>query len=620
MNKKDLAATILHLVGGEHNVAALTHCATRLRFNIKDDKKVDKKKLEATEGIMGVVTSSAQLQIIIGTEVHDVCEEIYKQTQLMPGSDDVKDSKKVNIFMRALAIIPRVFTPILPAIMAGGLLKALFAILQLTGILDAASTTYQILNFASDVSFYFLPILIAVSASNVFKTNTYLSVAVVAVLLHPSWTGMIDAKEAVSLFGITVPLVSYASTMIPAILGIWIMSYVERFFNKYVPEALKYVFAPLLTFLVMLCLMFIIIGPIGFYCGTYVSMALMSIYDVAGWLAIVLIAAFKPLLVMTGMHYALTTAFLTMFTATGVDKFYMSASILANLAQSGATFGVFLKSKNKKMKSIALSTSFTALMGITEPALFGVTLKYKKTFISAMIGAAVGALYAALAGVQFITMAGVGILGLLGVIPQFMIHMIIAAIITLVVSAGLTIVWGYRDDMELVALEKKEEHTGNEMKIENNGRIVKSPLKGKVIDLCMVKDEAFAHEVIGKGAAILPEDGHVYAPVSGKVSALFSTNHAIGITTDKHDEVLIHIGMDTVNLNGKYFHPHVKQGDEIQEGDLILEFDLDKIIEEGYDITTPIVITNKDDYMDIFAINKQEKIKEKDELLAIIDK
>lgn len=618
MELKQLAADIVQLVGGEKNINGLEHCATRLRFTIKDYKKVKEQELKRLDGVMGVVKSSAQLQVIIGNKVHDVCEEIYAQTKLQPtGTSGEAVKNQGNIFMRVLAVIPRVFTPILPAIMAGGLLKALFAIVQMTGWLDTASSTYVILNFASDVGFYFLPILVAVSASKVFKTNTYIAVIVAAVLLHPTWSGLVAAKGAVTLFGLPVPLVSYGSTMIPAILGVWVLSYVERFFHKYIPEALKYVFAPLLTFLVMLVLMFVVIGPLGFYCGNYISMALMGIYDSVGWLAIVLIAAFKPLLVMTGMHYALTTAFLTMFTSTGVDKFYMSASILANIAQSGATFGVFLKTKDKKMKSIALSTSFTAIMGITEPAMFGVTLKYKRPFVAAMIGAAAGALYAALIGVEFVAMVGVGITGVFGALPQFMGHMCIAIAITLVVSTVLTYVFGFEEETEevLIAEPKKAVHRKEDANI-----LIPSPIEGEVVDIALVPDAAFSSEAIGKGVAILPSKGQVIAPADGEITTLFHSCHAVGITADTKEEILIHVGLDTVQLNGEGFHAHVKQGDHVKKGDLLLTFDIELIKAKGYNPITPVVITNKHSYMDIFAVNEGSTIKVGDTLLAMIAK
>lgn len=618
MNKKQLATDIIELVGGEKNIAGLEHCATRLRFTLKENKKAKVEKIEKLDGVMGVINASTQLQIIIGNQVHEVCEEIYAQIGMdFKNKEDAPAKKEGNIIMRALAIIPRVFTPVLPVLTACGLLKAVVAVMQIAGV-DTATSTFSLINMASDIIFYFMPVFVAVSASKVFKTNMYMGLLVGAMLLHPTWAGLVGAKEAVTLLGLPVALVSYNGSMLPALLGVWILSYVEKFFDKYIPEGLKFIFAPLCTALTMLVVMFVAVGPLGFYCGKYISDFLMGIYDVAGWLAVVLIAAFKPLLVMTGMHYALSTAFLTMFTATGIDKFYLSSSILSNLAQGGAAFGVFLKTKDKKMKSVALSTSFSAIMGITEPAMFGVTLKYKRPFVAAMIGAAAGGLYAGITSVEFLAMAGVGIFGILGAVPQCMLNMCIAAVITLVVSAAVTVVLGFEEDTD-VQEEKKEVkpvvHTKEEI-----SKIIVSPMSGEVVDLALVKDAAFSSEALGKGAAINPEEGKVYSPVNGTVSALFQTNHAIGLTSETGEEILIHIGLDTVNLKGKYFHPAVKQDDAVKQGDLLMEFDLEEIKAEGYDVTTPVIVTNKNDYMDVFAVNTSAKIKSQEALLAVIDK
>lgn len=617
MNKKQLATEIIELVGGEKNISGLEHCATRLRFTLKNNKKADTKKIEKLDGVMGLVQSSAQLQIIIGNQVHSVCEEIYSQLgNDFRNNDDKPTKKEGNIIMRALAIIPRVFTPVLPVLTACGLLKAVVAVMQIAGV-DTTTSTFTLINMASDIIFYFMPVFVAVSASKVFKTSTYMGLFVGAMLLHPTWGGLVGAKEAISLLGLPVALVSYNGSMLPALLGVWILSYVEKFFDKYMPEALKFIFSPLCTALVMLVVMLVAVGPLGFYCGAYISDFLMGVYDVAGWLAIVLIAAFKPLLVMTGMHYALTTAFLTMFTAAGVDKFYLSASILSNLAQGGAAFGVFLKTKDKKMKSVALSTSFSAVMGITEPAMFGVTLKYKRPFVAAMIGAATGGLYAAITGVEFLAMAGVGIFGILGAVPQCMLNMGIACVITLVVSAILTMVFGFEEDNDKEEVKEVKQVTHSK---EEANKIIVAPMNGEVIDIALVKDAAFNSEALGKGAAINPVEGKVYSPVNGTVSAMFQTNHAIGLTSETNEEILIHIGLDTVKLKGKYFHPVVKQGDTVKQGDLLLEFDLEEIKAEGYDVTTPIVVTNKNDYMDVFAINENTQIKVSEPLLAVIDK
>lgn len=616
MDVNQLAKEIVKNVGGKKNIVNLVHCATRLRFTLSDNEKINAEELEKLDGVLGLVLNSAQPQIIIGNKVHEVCEAIYKQVGIT-GEEKVENKKQDgNIFMRAIMIVPKVFTPVLPAFIACGLLKALFSVLQITGWMDASSTTYQILNFASDVAFYFLPILIAVSASKVFNANTYMAIAIVAILLHPTFAQMVQTGEAVSFLGLPVPLVNYGSSLIPAILGVWVLSYVEKFFYRYIPEILRFVFAPLLTFLTMLVIMFVAIGPLGYYCGTFLAKAMISLYDSAGIVAIVLIAVLKPFLVLAGMHYALAAAFLPVFVSTGVDAFYMVTSILPNLGQAGAAFGVFLKSKDKNVKSIALSTSFSAFMGITEPALFGVNLKYRRPMIGAMTGAGVGALYAAIMGVKFIAMANFGILGILGVMPKFMLHMVIAVIITLVVSTVITFVLGIDENKN-----RKEVHVENkENKRDTGSKIMEIPaaISGQIVPLSQVSDEAFRSEAIGKGIAILPEEGKVYAPVDGEVTALFQTGHALGITTNEGVELLIHVGIDTVSLNGKYFHVKVSQGSQVKKGDLLLEFDKENIEKEGYQMVTPVLVTNIEDYLDILPANQNQEVKVGEPLLKIL--
>lgn len=616
MDINKLAREIVKNVGGKKNIVNLVHCATRLRFTLSDNKKINEEELNKLDGVLGIVLNSAQPQIIIGNKVHEVCEAIYEQIG-MNGEEKTENTKQDgNIFMRAIMIVPKVFTPVLPAFIACGLLKALFSVLQITGWIDASSSTYQILNFASDVAFYFLPILIAASAAKIFKANTYMAIVIVAILLHPTFSQMVATGEAVTIFGLPVPLINYGSSLIPAILGVWVLSYVEKFFYRYIPEILRFVFAPLLTFLVMLVIMFVVIGPIGYYCGTYLAKAMVSLYDSAGIVAIVLIAVVKPFLVLAGMHYALAAAFLPVFVSTGYDAFYMVTSILPNLGQAGAAFGVFLKSKDKKVKSIALSTSFSAFMGITEPALFGVNLKYRRPMIGAMAGAGVGAFYAALMGVKFIAMANFGILGILGVMPKFMLHMVIAVIITLVISAAVTFILGIDEEKKNTdcPVENEEDKTNKSSSIIT----IPSAMSGEIVPLSEVSDQAFSSEAIGKGIAILPDEGKVYAPVDGEITVLFQTGHALGITTEDQLELLIHVGIDTVSLDGKYFSVHVKQGDKIKKGDLLLEFDIENIKKEGYQTVTPILVTNKEDYLDILPANQNKKVKVGEALLSVI--
>ncbi|UJF15966.1 beta-glucoside-specific PTS transporter subunit IIABC [Jeotgalibaca sp. MA1X17-3] len=618
MDNNKLAKDIVEHVGGKENIIGLVHCATRLRFSLADNSKINESELKNLEGVLGVVSNSAQPQVIIGNKVNTIYNIIMEQTGIVTEDQTPKQKQDGNIIMRAIMVVPKVFTPILPAFVASSLLKALFAILQLTGLIDTASSTYQMLNLASDVAFYFLPVLIAVSASKIFKTNTYMAAIIAAVLLHPSFTQLVATGDPISLFGLPVPLVNYATSLIPAIIGVWLLSYVERFFNRYIPESLRYVFAPLLTFLVMFVVMFVVIGPIGYYFGMFLASAMMSLYETAGVAAIVLIAVFKPFLVLTGMHYALAAAFLPVFLSLGYDAFYMVTAILPNLGQAGAAFGVFLRAKDKNLKALALSTSFSAFMGISEPALFGINLKYRRPLVGAMIGSGFGALYAAIMGVKFVAMANFGVIGILGVMPEFMLHMVIAAMITLVVSTGATFVLGFEGKVS--KSKTTIENKTNENNVSQSDTVINiaSAMDGEIVPLNEVSDPAFSSEAIGKGIAVLPKEGKAYAPADGVITVLFQTGHAIGITTEEGVELLIHIGIDTVSLNGKYFTVHVKQGDKVKQGDLLVEFDIEGIEKEGYETVTPIIVTNTDNYLDVLPASQNKQVQPGDVLLSIL--
>lgn len=519
METKKLANNIIENVGGEENINNLVHCATRLRFTLADNSLVNKAALEDMDEVMGVVSSNGQAQIIIGNKVGQVHDAIINETGEFLESNSPKEpeKKESNRLMQAIMVVPKVFTPILPAFVASSLLKAVISILNITNLINADSSTLKMLTLASDVAFYFLPVLIAVSAAKYFKANIYMAAIIAAVLLHPGFTELISIGEPVSLLGLPVPLVNYGSSLIPAIIGVWILSYVEKFFNRIITENLRFVFAPLLTFMLMFFIMFVVVGPLGYYFGNFLASAMIKLYDTAGVAAIVLIAIFKPFLVLTGMHYALAAAFLPVFTLQGYDAFYMVTSILPNLAQSGAAFGVSLRTKDKKLKALALSTSFSAFMGVTEPALFGINLKYKKPLVGAMIGAGTGALYAALMGVKFLAMANFGILGILGVMPEYMVHMVIAVIITLVISVVATYILGIDEESaNLPTLDGQTESTETTVESTENAAssvqltetlVIDSPMTGDLMDLSKVNDPAFSTGMMGQGIAIFTECG-----------------------------------------------------------------------------------------------------------------
>ncbi|MDN6161297.1 MAG: beta-glucoside-specific PTS transporter subunit IIABC [Atopostipes sp.] len=626
MDTKQLAQEIIRHVGGQKNIVNLVHCATRLRFTLADNDLVNKSSLEELNEVMGVVLTMEQAQIIIGNKVKSVHDAIIEEIgDFAESTKEEQPKKEGNRLMQAIMVVPKVFTPILPAFVASSLLKALISILEITSLVSEGSSTFQMLTLASDVAFYFLPVLIAVSAAKYFKANTYMAAIIAAVLLHPTFAEMITAGDSISLLGLPVPLVDYGSSLIPAIVGVWILSYVEDFFNKKITESLRFVFAPLFTFLVMFFIMFVVVGPMGYYLGNFLASAMIQLYDTAGVLAIVLIAVFKPFLVLTGMHYALAAAFLPVFTLQGYDAFYMTTSILPNLAQSGAAFGVFLRAKDKKLKSLALSTSFSAFMGVTEPALFGINLKYKKPLIGAMIGAGFGSLYAALMGVKFLAMANFGILGILGVMPEYMIHIVIAVIITLIVSAVASYLLGIEEgEASLPTIDGGVAEASVSETVENKKTQAKtkdiridSPLTGQLFALSEVDDPAFGEGMMGQGSAILPTVGQVTAPADAKIDVMFPTGHAVGMTTETGVELLIHVGIDTVNLDGEHYEIFVEQDQEVKKGDLLIEFDIKGIKEAGYDIITPVIVTNTDDYQAIEVTSSADSIEAGESLLEV---
>ena len=618
MNLENFVKQIVTYVGGEKNVLGLSHCATRLRFTLKNNKKVEIEKIKELDEVLGVVSTTEQLQIIVGNQVDRYYDAIVSKYQFNLDNVVKEEKAEGNIFMRAISVVPKVFGPILQVLTVSGMLKVILSLLTIFKVLPSDNSTYIFLNYISDICFYFLPIFVAVSASKVFKTNTYFAVVIACILLHPTYTGIVAEGGNATIFGLPVALISYSSTMLPVLISTWILSYVEKFFKKVIPSALSFLLVPVLTIVVMAVITLVVIGPLGYYLGIYVGNFILSFYNVAGVLAVVVVSALKPLLVATGMHATLTTIFLQMFMTNGYDLFYLPASILSNLGQGGAALGVALRSKDIKTKSIGFSAAFSAIIGgITEPALYGITMKYKKAMAAAMIGSAFGGLYTGIIGVTYVAPAGMGITGALGIMPEFMIHGVISYVITLVISIVLGYLFGEEAKNKI---EEKTTDLKNEVSFDPNkiSNMIGSPLKGTVVSLNKVNDPSFAEEIIGKGVAIKPTEGKVVAFCDGEVTSLFPTKHAVGITTSTKEEVLIHVGIDTVKLNGKYFTEHVKQGDKVKKGDLLLTFDLDNLIKDGYNVITPIVITNKNDYMDIFAAKLDQEVDFGDAVIAII--
>lgn len=624
MNFQKLAQEILVNIGGQKNISNLTHCATRLRFNLHDSTKVNESALKETEGILGVVNSSSQFQLIIGSEVSKAYEALIHSVNI--DSDIIKEpenKEKKGLITKLLDVIAGVFTPILPAIIGAGLIKSVLAITVLCGI-DTNGQTYYFLNFIGDAPLYFLPVMLAFTAAAKFKCNQFIAVAIAGAMVHPNYTALVTDQFNIhftSFLGIPVTLATYSSSVIPILLTVWILSYVDRFLEKYLPKMIKFFLKPLLCILIVAPLAFIILGPIGFVVGTGISTGLNSLNSFAPWLVPTIIGTIFPLMVTTGMHYGLVPFMIQSYATIGYETIAGPGNLASNTAQGAAALCVAIKTKNRNLKQVAFSSGITAVLGITEPALFGVTLKIKRALYAVMIGGGVGGFYSGITGVKGYAFSSPGLLSL----PAFigpdgwtnLIHACISMIIAFLVTFVVLWFWGFEDipsDQDRNTNEKIEVKL-SELPVQSE--TIKSPINGEIITLKDVNDPTFSQEMLGKGLAIEPSEGRVISPINGVVTVLFPTKHAIGLTSDKGTELLIHVGLNTVNLQGKYFTSYIKEGDRVTVGQPLVEFDLDQIKREGYETVTPIIITNSNQYKVINNV-ASGLVKEKDNIIDTI--
>ncbi|MBU5352085.1 beta-glucoside-specific PTS transporter subunit IIABC [Paenibacillus barcinonensis] len=608
MKHESTAAEILKLVGGEKNVDSVTHCATRLRFNLKDEKVANDEALKNVQGVVGVASSGGQYQVIIGNEVNNVYKAL---TQLGNfASDNDAPTVKKGKLTTLLDTISGIFTPILPAMIGCAMIKAVLLILKTFDLVDLDGQFNTIMTFIGDAAYYFLPMLLAWSAAVKLKANVGFALTIAGVLLHPSFAALMTAGKPVSFLGLPVTPATYTSSVIPIILAVWILSYVERFAEKYSPSVIKSILKPLIVILVMAPLTLIVLGPIGAIAGNYLASAVSFVNTHAGWLVSGIIGGAFPFLIMTGMHYSLGPVVLTAYAQTKTDSIVGPGMLVHNISQGAAALAVALRTKNKAFKQVAYSTSVTALLGITEPALFGVNLRLKKPLIAVVIGGIVAGIYVGLFGVARSALGIAGIATLPAFItdhPWNLVHAAIGCVIAFVVTFIMTLILGFEDvpeDGKNQNTQEKSSSTNRVTVADVSEHVLTAPLTGKVLELSTIKDEAFASGAMGKGVAIKPEVGKLVAPADGVVSAVFPTSHAIGISTNHGAELLVHIGMNTVKLKGEHFKVHVQEGDAVKAGDLLIEFDTDAIASKGFDLTTPIIVTNSDDFLDVISTDK----------------
>lgn len=616
------AKQIVDLLGGDQNIKSLAHCMTRLRFGLEDNSKIDDEKVKAVSGVLGVVRAGAQYQVIIGNEVTSCYEEVKKLISL-ENDTEKHEKKKEKLSLKGIgsAVLDYIsgsIAPAIPVILGCGMVKILLIVLDLIGV-SSNLPTYQILTMIGDTGYYFLPIILAYTASKKLGCHTTLSIAIVSILLHPSLIEMLG-KHSTTFLNIPVTSASYSSTVIPALLTVWVISIIEPVMDKIFKSWTKTLLKPMAMLLICVPIELIILAPLGTLLGQGMAYVLNSAYSVAPWLTIGVYSALLPLVVMCGMHVAVFPYIFSNLDTLGFDYLQLPAMLAYNLGQAAACLAVAVKTKNKDMKATATAAAISAgVGGITEPALYGVSLRLRKPLIASMIASGITGVFIGAVGLKAFAFSGPCLLSF----PMFasskyvknFVMACIAAVLSVVITFVLTILMGWEDPEEDTSVLTENKDTLNTEDIKIN-----APVKGEVIKLEEVKDETFASGMLGQGIAIKPEEGALYAPCNGTISALFPTLHAIGLTDETgRADILIHIGMNTVELDGEGFEAFCKMGDQVKKGDLLIRFDLEGIKAKGYDVTTPIIISNTNDFAQIIT-EKQGKVTVLDEVLKLSNK
>lgn len=628
MDYNKTAKEILENIGGSGNIVSAAHCATRLRLVVADEKICNKEEIEEIDLVKGVFIAAGQLQIILGTgTVNKVYDEFVNLAGVTESSkDEVKKAaaSKQNIFMRAIKTLGDVFVPIIPAIVASGLLMGLLEGLCKVFPEMANSDLYTIIHLFSNAAFVFLPILIAVSAAKVFGGNQFLGAVIGMIMIHPdllnAWSvaSVESVPTASAWFGLyDINLVGYQGHVIPIVIAVWVMSVIEKKMHKIVPEIIDLFVTPLVTVLITGYLALTVIGPVFSGLENYVLNGVQWLITLPLGIGAFAAGAVYAPTVVAGVHHMYNALEASMLSANGVNT-WMPIATAANVAQGAAALALAIKTKNKKTKAMALPASLSAFLGITEPAIFGVNIRYMKPFIAGMIGGACGALFGAIMGIGASAYGVTGVFGFLITTDyawQYAILMLISAGVAFIISWVL-----FKDEETNIEVKEDKEATTDKEDATVVSKPIEetilNPIAGEFVELIKVSDPTFAGEMLGKGYAVIPSEGRVVAPFDGTVSTLFDTLHAIGMVSKTGVEVLVHVGFNTVELDGKYFTAKVKQDDKVKAGDVLVEFDMEGIKNAGYELTTPVVITNTDDFDGIDIVGNG-KVKELDKVLVI---
>lgn len=610
-----LAVDIIKAVGGKKNIIKASRCATRLRLVLKETTNEAKENVSALTGVITVVENSGQFQVVIGTHVGKVFDKVASELNLDSNAIE-EDAPKASILSRVIATMSAVFAPFIYILAAAGILQGCLIVINMVNPSFSSTGTYEVLSFMSWAPFTFLPIFIAITASKHFKCNMFIAVACCAALVSPTWAEIaarIADGESIRFLGISLAETTYTSSVLPPLFLVWILSYVERFVDKKLPEVIKALFTPFICMVVMVPLTILVIGPLSDSLATGIANGYNALYNLAPAVAAAVIGGLWQVVVIFGVHWGVTPMCLANYDLYGMDTF-QAFQTMAVIAQAGAVFGVFIKARNKQTKNIALSAGVTGIFGITEPAIYGVNLKFKKPFICGCIAGAVGAVVGSFFNIAYYAYAGLpGMLTVVNAITpdnsKSIIGMLLGAAISFVGAIILVQIIGIGEK----EIESKKEEKAVKVKegqpVLNIGiKEIKSPISGKVIELEKVNDPVFSSGAMGKGVAIEPVDNKVYAPFNGTIEFIADTKHAIGLLSEDGVEVLIHVGMDTVKMEGRGFSVKTSVNSKVKAGDLLLEFDRNIIEKEGYSLITPVVITNADNYEDkALCINEEVK-------------
>lgn len=669
MDYKQLAQAIIDNIGGRSNVKSVVHCATRLRFTLNDASLADTDKISKLKGVLKVVNAGGQYQIVIGPDVPQVYQQIISighfEAAEAVADDEAEKEDTRSPLSRVLEAIASIFQPIIPAITGAGLLKAVMALCTTFGWLENGSQTYVILNAMADAAFYFLPILLAASCAKKFKCNQGTAMALGGILVYPGLNDLMKtvaangsaiaaagsaeaavaagtvaegAATSIKLFDI-IPVqvvTSYASSVIPIILGVILMSYVEKLVQKICPKAFKFFFVPFFSLTIAGILTLTILGPLGTWASDLIQIFFTWLKGTAPWIVPTVVGIFSPLLVMTGTHYGLIPIGTNNLTTAGHDAVVGPGMLVSNTAQGAAGLAVAFRSKNPETKQLASSAGFTGVLGITEPVLYGVNLRYTFPLYAAMIGGGVGGLFLGLTGVERFGAGSPGLLVLPVYLPTAeaaalgftmsnfvcaLIGVVIAMLVSFIACWIMFGIWAKKGKLDPKELGRVVESAGTiveetkEEETKDNETVIYAPVEGELVDLTTIKDEVFSSLAMGNGVAISPVKGEVKAPFDGIITTFFPTGHAIGMEADNGAEILIHVGMDTVSLDGEGFAPQVKEGDRVKKGQLLLKFDMNVIKAHGLETITPVVLTNTDDLQSVSPV-KSGKVTEKDVIIS----